>query len=149
MSKNKTFTDEMKNKLPPLPEEDYLFPEEKPSTLPSQNNEPINEVVSNLQTYIPTNIALEEQTNKDINERLKLYLNIYSFKGLNKETNKDRFVATNVEINEELRKAMDKLISIYLDGVVANDTDKSYKEIVNNALTEYLLKQYKRLTQHE
>lgn len=110
----------------------------------------------NLRTYEPTNVATEEQANIQTNEqpivgsntRLKMYLNIYTLRASKSEVKKGRYKPTNVEISDELRIAMDKLIAIYADGVVPNDEDKSYKDIIDNALYEYLTKKYKQLNNY-
>jgi hypothetical protein len=131
--------------------DEFFKEDEKPS--------PVTGEASNLHTYVPTNVATEEQTNKRMNEevdegtnmptnnRLRMYLDIYTLKATKEEIKRGRYKPTNVEISDELRLAMDKLIAIYTDGVVPNDTDKTYKEIIDNALYEYLAKRYKQLLQ--
>lgn len=135
-------------KLPKI-ENDPYFPEEiKDNTDKGNFKEP-----TDLHTSQHTNKQTEEQTKEHLivsldtqtNIRLNLYLSIYTFKATKEQINKGSFKPSNIEISEEMRMAMDKLISIYLDGIVANDTDKTYKDIVNNALFEYLIKKFKQL----
>lgn len=113
------------------------------------NKDPVEEKPLDLHSSVQTNKQTEDQLNKSLltqtNTRLNLYLSVYMFKATKIQINKGTFKPSNIEISDEMRTAMDKLINIYLDGVVANDTDRTYKDIVNNALFEYLTKKFNQL----
>ena len=118
-----------------------LYPEIKNPEQTEENN-------TKLQSYETTNVATEEPTKGDTNiesvkptelatnSSLKLRLQLYSYKQSKDDLKKGRTTATNVEINDEIKRAIKELTDVFTDSniLIANDTDRTLKEVVNNAL---------------
>lgn len=114
----------------------------------SDKPEPIKEKPSQTHRHIDTDVYAEKDTKPPIitptEGKVKAYLNLYTFTATREDLKKDRNEKTNIAIKDSLKEGMDHLITIN-EKFVATETDKSYTDIIENALFEYLQKQYKRL----